>query len=233
MSLVTPDFGLLFWMTVIFAIVFFLLAKFGFPMITGMVNKRTDYIGKSLADAREAQRQLRDLAGQQEKLIDETRKEQSRILAEAASTRDEIIASAREKAQAETELINYLRDNGINEEAAYNRVFVIPINVGDGPKAALGMKALIKYEAYLLDGTFLGSSDSLDVAPYEVPIGQGKVLKGLDEGIAHMSKGEKAKIVVPYALAFGENGSETIPPFTNLLFVVEVVDLVKDNESIE
>ena len=62
MSLVTPDFGLLFWMTVIFAIVFFLLAKFGFPMITGMVNKRTDYIGKSLADAREAQRQLRDLA---------------------------------------------------------------------------------------------------------------------------------------------------------------------------
>ena len=112
MSLVTPDFGLLFWMTVIFAIVFFLLAKFGFPMITGMVNKRSDYIGKSLADAREAQRQLQDLAGQQEKLIDETRREQSRILAEAASARDEIIANAREKAQSEaSEMMSAARKN--------------------------------------------------------------------------------------------------------------------------
>ena len=40
MSLVTPDFGLLFWMVVIFGIVFFLLAKFGFPIITGMVEGR-------------------------------------------------------------------------------------------------------------------------------------------------------------------------------------------------
>ncbi|MBP5323620.1 MAG: F0F1 ATP synthase subunit B [Bacteroidaceae bacterium] len=112
MSLVTPDFGLLFWMTVIFAIVFFLLAKFGFPMITGMVNKRSDYIGKSLADAREAQRQLQDLAGQQEKLIDETWREQSRILAEAASARDEIIANAREKAQSEaSEMMSAARKN--------------------------------------------------------------------------------------------------------------------------
>lgn len=112
MSLVTPDFGLLFWMTVIFGIVFFLLAKFGFPMITGMVNKRTDYIGKSLADAREAQRQLQDLAGQQEKLIEETRREQSRMLAEAASTRDEILANAREKAQAEvSEMMSAARKN--------------------------------------------------------------------------------------------------------------------------
>ena len=99
-------------MTVIFAIVFFLLAKFGFPMITGMVNKRSDYIGKSLADAREAQRQLQDLAGQQEKLIDETWREQSRILAEAASARDEIIANAREKAQSEaSEMMSAARKN--------------------------------------------------------------------------------------------------------------------------
>ena len=44
MSLITPDFGLLFWMTLIFAIVFFILAKFGFPMITGMVKKRSESI---------------------------------------------------------------------------------------------------------------------------------------------------------------------------------------------
>lgn len=131
------------------------------------------------------------------------------------------------KAQSETELIQYLRSQGVNDEVSDNKVFIIPIKLGDGPKVSVGMKAFIKYDAYLLDGTYLGSSDSLDGSHYEVPVGQGKVLKGLDEGLAHMSKGEKAKIVVPYALAYGESGYESIPPFTNLLFVVEVMDLVQ------
>ena len=51
MSLVTPDFGLLVWMTLIFAIVLFILAKFGFPAITSMVDKRAAKIEKALKDA--------------------------------------------------------------------------------------------------------------------------------------------------------------------------------------
>lgn len=129
------------------------------------------------------------------------------------------------RARSEQELIDYLKTNGIHDEALYNRVFVIPLRKGDGPKASKGMTAQITYEAYLLDGTYLGSSDSLKGSSYEVTIGQGKVLKGLDEGICHMSKGEKARIVVPYALAYGEQGYGSIPPFTNLLFEVELLDL--------
>lgn len=105
MSLVTPDFGLLVWMTVIFAILFFILAKFGFPIITGMVNKRSDYIGKSLESAREAQRKMDALAEEQKRLIDETKREQSRILNEAAQTRDDIISEARQQARTEAEAI--------------------------------------------------------------------------------------------------------------------------------
>jgi len=105
MSLVTPDFGLLVWMTVIFAILFFILAKFGFPIITGMVNKRSDYIGKSLESAREAQRKVDALADEQLRLIDETKREQSRILNEAAQTRDDIISEARQQARDEAEAI--------------------------------------------------------------------------------------------------------------------------------
>ena len=51
MSLITPDFGLLFWMTLIFAILFFVLAKFGFPAITGMVDKRSERINESIGKA--------------------------------------------------------------------------------------------------------------------------------------------------------------------------------------
>ena len=105
MSLVTPDFGLLVWMTVIFAILFFILAKFGFPIITGMVNKRSDYIGKSLESAREAQRKVDTLADEQKRLIEETKREQSRILNEAAQTRDNILSEARQQARTEAETI--------------------------------------------------------------------------------------------------------------------------------
>ena len=54
MNLMLPDSGLLFWMTIIFAIVFFILAKFGFPIITGMVDKRAKRIDEAIAAARKA-----------------------------------------------------------------------------------------------------------------------------------------------------------------------------------
>jgi F-type H+-transporting ATPase subunit b len=101
MSLITPDFGLLFWMVVIFGIVFFLLAKFGFPVITKAVQKRSDHIADSLKAADEAQARLAGMAEEHAKMIEETRLEQSRILKEASETRASIIAQAREEAQQE------------------------------------------------------------------------------------------------------------------------------------
>lgn len=101
MSLITPDFGLFFWMTLIFAIVFFILAKFGFPVITGMVDERTKRINESIAKAKEAEQSLAGLAEQQTAMIQEARKEQSAILKEASEQRDKMIAAAREDAARE------------------------------------------------------------------------------------------------------------------------------------
>ena len=103
MSLITPDFGLLFWMTLIFGIVFFLLAKFGFPMITGMVDKRSERINASIAKAKEAEERLNALALEQEKMIQEARAEQARILKEASDAREQMVAGAREEARIEAE----------------------------------------------------------------------------------------------------------------------------------
>ena len=101
MSLLLPDSGLLFWMTIIFVIVFFLLAKFGFPIITGMVEKRTGKINDALAAAREAEERLANLSQEQERLIGEARDEHERILRETAAEREAIIMKAREEAAAE------------------------------------------------------------------------------------------------------------------------------------
>ena len=101
MSLLLPDSGLLFWMTVIFVIVFFLLAKFGFPVITGMVEKRTGRINDALAAAREAEKRLESLTQEQERLIDEARAEHEHILRAAAAEREKMIYKAREEAEVE------------------------------------------------------------------------------------------------------------------------------------
>lgn len=101
MGLLTPDPGLLFWMVVVFGIVFFLLAKFGFPVIIKMVDDRKVYIDNSLKAAREANEQLANVKIEGEKILAQAHEEQARILKSATETRDRIIREAQEKARLE------------------------------------------------------------------------------------------------------------------------------------
>lgn len=116
MNLMLPDSGLIFWMTIIFAIVFFILAKFGFPIITGMVDKRSRRIEDAIVAARKAEESLAGLAKEQERLLAEARAEQARILAEAAAQRDSMIAQAQEEARTEAGKILAEAKERINEE---------------------------------------------------------------------------------------------------------------------
>lgn len=116
MDLMLPESGLLFWMTVIFGLVLFVLAKFGFPLITGMVEKRNRRISDSLEAARIAEEALANLQQEQERLISETRSEQARLMQEAAAERDRMIAQAQEQARAEAQKIMDDARERINEE---------------------------------------------------------------------------------------------------------------------
>lgn len=105
MSLVTPDSGLLFWMVIIFGVVFFILAKFGFPVITDMVRKRTESISQSLKLADEARTELAELNKEQSELLLQAKKEQARILEDAAKVKASIIEQAKVQAQQEAEKV--------------------------------------------------------------------------------------------------------------------------------
>ena len=105
MNLLLPDSGLIFWMTIIFALVFFVLAKFGFPVITGMVEKRRMRIDDAIEAARKAEDAIAHLNQEQERIVAETRAEQARLKKEAASERDRMIAQAREQARVEAQKI--------------------------------------------------------------------------------------------------------------------------------
>ena len=105
MNLMLPDSGLLFWMTIIFAIVFFILAKFGFPIITGMVEKRNKRIADSLEAARIAEEALSHLQVEKDRILSETLAQQNKLMQEAAEERDKMIAQAQEKAREEAQKI--------------------------------------------------------------------------------------------------------------------------------
>ncbi len=123
MDLLIPDSGLLFWMTLVFLIVFFILWKFGFPAIVKMVNERKAYIDESIKKAHEANEKLANIQKEGESILQEAREKQATILKEAANTRDAIVEKAQEKAreegarllndaktQIETEKQNAIRD---------------------------------------------------------------------------------------------------------------------------
>ncbi|MBQ3206530.1 MAG: F0F1 ATP synthase subunit B [Bacteroidales bacterium] len=116
MNLMLPDSGLLFWMTIIFVIVFLILAKFGFPVITGMVEKRTRRIDEALSAARKAEDAIAHLSQEQERIIAETKAQQAAILQEAAAERERIIASAQNQAREEAGRIVEEARQRINEE---------------------------------------------------------------------------------------------------------------------
>lgn len=131
------------------------------------------------------------------------------------------------KADSEKAFLDYIKDNNITDYTPsglfYNKTLTT-----DGEQAQVGKTAQIKFVATFLDGTPLGDSDQLG-DHYDVPVGQGKVLKGLDEGIGLMRVGEKARFVLPYTLAYGAQPYGNIPAYSNLLFDVELLGLT-DNK---
>ena len=100
-AILTPDFGLLFWMFIAFVLVFAILAKFGFPVITGMVDERKKFIDESLRNAHEAAEKLANIQQESEAMVQQAREQQSAIIKDAGAVRDAIIAEAQNKAKAE------------------------------------------------------------------------------------------------------------------------------------
>lgn len=99
MELFTPDFGLIFWMFVAFAILFLILWKKGWPAIMNMIDKRADLIDKGVEYAQQAKDQLDNARADSEKIISEARHRQADILREADHMKDRIVEEARSEAQ--------------------------------------------------------------------------------------------------------------------------------------
>ena len=119
MDLLIPSTGLLFWMSLTFLVVLFILWKFGFPVIVKMVTERKAFIDDSLRQAHEANEKLANIQKESESILQEAREKQAVILKEAANTRDAIVEKAQDKAREEgARLINDAKIEIDNEKQA-------------------------------------------------------------------------------------------------------------------
>ena len=132
------------------------------------------------------------------------------------------------KEESERAFFDYLRVNNITDYTASGLFFAKSL-VTEGAQPQKGQTARIKFEASYLDGTPLGDSEQLG-GQYDLVIGEGKVLKGLEEGVSLMRVGEKARFVLPYTLAYGANPYGSIPAYSNLVFDVELLDVIDNNQ---
>lgn len=101
MVLFTPEWGLVFWMFVAFACLYLILAKWGWPAIVKMMEKRADLIDKGVAYAQEAKAQLDSAKAEADKVLADARQQQAEILRDAAKMKTQIIEDAKAEAAAE------------------------------------------------------------------------------------------------------------------------------------
>jgi len=103
MNILIPDSGLLFWMTLSFGIVVFVLVKFGFPVILKMLAERKYYIDESLLMADKARAELDTVKSEGELIIENAKKEYKKIMNDAVILKESMIKDAKEKAKIETQ----------------------------------------------------------------------------------------------------------------------------------
>ena len=115
MSFLVPDAGLLFWMLLAFGVVFFVLYKYGFPVILSMIEERKNYIDASLKKAKEVEKRFAAAEHKSNLIIENAREEEARILREAATMRNQIIKE-RERLLKETKrLIQQEKETAMRE----------------------------------------------------------------------------------------------------------------------
>lgn len=119
MDLVNPGIGLIFYMTVTFLLLMFILGKFAWKPILNMLKEREDKISDSLALAKQTQEEMKRLKSDNELLLKAAKDERDNIIKDANKMKESIISDARAKAQSEADkIVESARENINNEKMA-------------------------------------------------------------------------------------------------------------------
>jgi F-type H+-transporting ATPase subunit b len=105
MDLVTPEIGLVFWSTISFLLLVFILGKFAWKPILNSVNEREEGIKNALSEADRARQEMQNLKSDNEKILKEARAERDSLLKDARIIKDQMISEAKDEAKSQANKI--------------------------------------------------------------------------------------------------------------------------------
>jgi peptidylprolyl isomerase len=121
--------------------------------------------------------------------------------------------------------------NEMPKQKTASGIEYIVIEAGEGPGLERGMRVVFHYTGYLEDFSVFDSSYERG-EPVTITLGQGMVVPGLEQGLLQLSKGDKARLWIPYHMAYGERGRDPIPAKTNLVFDVHVTEAERTEKPV-
>ena len=116
MGLLTPDYGLLFWMVLSFSIVLFILKKFAWKPIMSALKEREKSIEGALKSAEKAKAEMAKMQADNEKILAEARTERDKLIKEARQMKEQIVEDAKTLAQVEAQKMIEAARLSINSE---------------------------------------------------------------------------------------------------------------------
>ena len=126
-------------------------------------------------------------------------------------------------------LKQYMEGKKLSIAPTASGLYYIPVVKSEGKNVAVGDTVTVHFEGRFFNSKIFDSTKKRN-EPFQFVYGQKwQVIDGLEEAIGMMREGERSLFIIPSKLAFGENGSSTgiIPPFTSLVFEVELIEVKK------
>jgi FKBP-type peptidyl-prolyl cis-trans isomerase FkpA len=131
----------------------------------------------------------------------------------------------KEKRKTErSEIQRYIIQNGLKAEDLNYGVKRVIKSIGNGKTINTNSQVKIHYDAMFLDKNIFSSTKEGDEA-FEFTLGTKSVIPGLEIGLTGLKAGSKALIIIPFDVAYGEENRGPIPPWSTLVFDVEVINV--------
>lgn len=119
------------------------------------------------------------------------------------------------------DLYDYLEENSIAVSPTPSGLYYIETEAGTGTQAQNTSTVSVNYTGYLISGDVFDTTEGGE--PLRFTLGHDKVIEGFREGICLMRQGGTAQLIIPSKLAYGEESRYNIPPYSTLIFDVELL----------
>jgi len=129
-------------------------------------------------------------------------------------------------AQDEERALNvYIKNAAIDVEPLVSGLYYIEEEQGKGRTPSKGQRVVVHYTGTFINGELFDSSYKRG-EPFVFKYGVGEVIQGWDEGLSFMKEGGKAMLIIPSHLAYGDKQFQMIPPFSTLIFYIELIEIL-------